>query len=132
MIAYRRPRRHPWTGRRVYVPLVAAITQVHVPCWCCDWQDPWPHCAPSAMVSAYLAHCAAYHLDLLEVPVYVRYGPRAEWDALVHPSEIVGLVDECDPARTYAIAFDAAGHARSTSAQRRWTDTLPRMDGGAQ
>lgn len=132
MIAYRRPRRHPWTGRRVYVPLVAAMAQVHVPCWCCGWWFPWPGDGASAMEAAYLRHCEGHGLDPSDVPVYVRYGPRAEWDVLVHPSEVVGLVDECDPARTYAIAFDAAGHARSTSAQRRWTDTLPRMDGGAQ
>ena len=127
MKPYRLPRRHPWTGRRVYVPVIAAMAQVHVPCWCCGWWFPWPGDGASAMEAAYLRHCEGHGLDPSDVPVYVRYGPHAEWDCLIHPSEIVGLIDEGATGRGYAFRFGAAGEIQVREGLRPWK--LPHLDG---
>lgn len=66
---------------------------------------------------------------LLDDPLYVH---QRGIGALVHPTEVCGVLDTCSPREAVGLRFDAAGEARAVPAQRKWTDTLPHLDGGAQ
>ena len=83
----------------------------------------------------------ARHGDLADdEPVYVRYGKGAEWGCLVHPLEVVGVLDQHGTCSLWVCSCGDVhlyeGHplpcgGRRVTLDRRWDDTLPHLDGGA-